>query len=175
MPLSNLSLQTCITTIGRNMPFARSRITSWLSWRVLIQQFHLLTLNLLQQLTLYPQISAWNFFQGPFNLNKMPLGPVGCCVLIHAKPESCRSWDFHAKNGFYSGPALESYRCFKLVNADTKSQVISDTVKFCHSYLSVHAPSTEDQIVHGLQVVTGTLTGSSPPTSISQMDVITNL
>ena len=74
----------------------------------------------------------------------MPLGTVGCRVLIHAKPASCRSWDYHAKNGFYIGPALESYRCFKLVIADTKSQVISDTVKFCYSYLSVPAPSTED-------------------------------
>jgi hypothetical protein len=74
----------------------------------------------------------------------MPLGPVGCHVLIHTKPASRWSWDFRAKNGFYIGPALESYRCFKLVNADTKSQVISDMVKFCHSYLSVPALSTED-------------------------------
>jgi hypothetical protein len=66
-----------------------------------------LTLNLLRQATLNPQLSAWDFFQGPFNFNKMPLGPVGCRVLIHAKPASCRSWDFHAKNGFYIGPALE--------------------------------------------------------------------
>ncbi len=106
-----------------------------------------------------PANQCVDFFQGPFNLNKMPLGPVGCCVLIHAKPASCQSWDFHAKNGFYSGPALESYRCFKLVNADTKSQVISDTVKFCHSYLSVPPLSTEDQIIHGLQLVAGALTG----------------
>jgi hypothetical protein len=26
------------------------------------------------------------FFQRPFNFNKMPLGPVGCPVLLHAKP-----------------------------------------------------------------------------------------
>jgi hypothetical protein len=49
------------------------------------------------------------------------LGPVGCRVLIHAKPATRRSWDFRAKNGFYIGPAMDSYRCFKLVNADTKS------------------------------------------------------
>jgi hypothetical protein len=70
---------------------------------------------------------------------------------------------------------MDSYRCFKLVNADTKSQVISDTVEFRHSYLSIPAPSTEDRIIHGLQVVAGALTGASPPTSISQVDAITNL
>jgi hypothetical protein len=70
---------------------------------------------------------------------------------------------------------MDSYRCSKLVNADTKSQVISDTVEFRHSYLSVPAPSTEDRIIHGLQVVAGALTGASAPTSISQVESITNL
>jgi hypothetical protein len=121
-------------------------------WDFLLPQAKF-TLNLLQQATLNPQISAWDFFQGPFDFNKMPLAPVGCRVLIQAKPASCRFWDFRAKNCFYIGPALESCRCFKLVNADTKSQVISNMVQFCHSYLSVPAPSTEDCIAHGLQVV----------------------
>jgi hypothetical protein len=67
------------------------------------------------------------------------------------------------------------YRCFKLDNADAKSQAISDTVKFRHSYLFVPAPSTEDQIVHGLQVVAGALAGAAPLTSISQVDAIANL
>jgi hypothetical protein len=96
-------------------------------WDILFLQAEL-TLNLLCRATLNPRISAWEFFQGPFDFNKTPLGPVGCRVLIHTKPASCRSWDFCAKNGFYIGPALELYRCFKLVNADTKSQVISNTV-----------------------------------------------
>jgi hypothetical protein len=53
-------------------------------WDLLLPQAEL-TLNLLCQATLNPRISAWEFFQGPFNFNKMPLGPVGCCVLINAK------------------------------------------------------------------------------------------
>ena len=86
----------------------------------------------------------WEFFQGPFDFNKTPLGSVGCSVLIHAKPATRQSWDFHAKLDFYIGLALDSYRCFKVVKADTMSQVILDTVKFCHSYLSVPVPSTID-------------------------------
>ncbi len=73
-------------------------------WDLLLLQAKL-TLNLLRQATLNTQISAWDFFQGPFDFNKMPLGPVGCPVLIHTKPASRRSWDFCAKNGFYIGPA----------------------------------------------------------------------
>ncbi len=143
-------------------------------WDLLLPQVEL-TLNLLRQATLNPQISAWEYFQGPFDFNKMPLGPVGCRVLIHAKPITRQSWDFQAKQGFYIGPALDSYRCFKLVNADTKSQCISDTVEFHHKYLAIPAPTPEDRIIQGLQQVPGALTGATPPTSISQVDAIANL
>jgi hypothetical protein len=143
-------------------------------WDLLLPQAEL-TLNLLWQSALNPQISAWEIFQGPFDFNKSPLGPVGCRVLIHAKPVTRRLWDFHAKEGFYIGPALDSYRCFKLVKSDTKSQVFSDTVEFCHAYRTIPAPTPEDKIIHGLQVMSGALRDAPPPTSISQVDAIANL
>jgi hypothetical protein len=143
-------------------------------WDLLLPQAEL-TLNLLHQATLNPRISAWECFQGPFEFNKMPLGLVGCCVFIHVKPATWESWDFGAKPGFYIGPALDSYRCFKLVKFDTKSQIILDTVKFHHLYLSVPVPSAKDKIIHGLQVVTGAIRGAPPPTSVSQLKAITLL
>jgi hypothetical protein len=112
-------------------------------WDLLLPQAEFI-LNLLWQAMLNPRISAWEFFHGPFDFNKTPLGPVGCRVLIHAKPATRQSWDFCVKPGFYIDPALDSYHCFKLVKSDTKSQVILDTLKFCHLYLSVPVPSAED-------------------------------
>jgi hypothetical protein len=143
-------------------------------WDLLLPQAEL-TLNLLRQSSLNPKISAWEFFNGPFDFNKTPLGPVGCRVLIHAKPATRRSWDFRAKEGFYIGPALDSYRCFKLVKMDTKSQVISDTVEFRHAYRQIPIPTPEDRIVQGLQAVTDALNDTPPPTTISQLEALTNL
>jgi hypothetical protein len=68
------------------------------------------TVNLLRQATINPKISAWQYFNGPFDFNKTPIAPVGCRVLIHAKPAMCKSWDYSAKQGFYVGPALDHYR-----------------------------------------------------------------
>jgi hypothetical protein len=96
-------------------------------------------------------------------------------VLIHAKPSTRRSWDFHAKEGYYTGPALDLYCCFKLVKSDTKSQVISDTVEFRNAYCTIPSPSPEDKIIHGLHIMLGTLKDAPPPTSISQMEAIANL
>ena len=96
-------------------------------WDLLLLQAKL-TLNFLRQSSLNPRISAWEFFCGPVDFKKTPLAPVGCRVLINSNPALRRSWDFHAKDGFYIGPALDSYRCYKLVKMDTKHQVISDTL-----------------------------------------------
>jgi hypothetical protein len=50
-----------------------------------------------------------------------------------------------------------------------------NTIKFCHSYLSVPVPSAEDKIIHGLQVIAGAIQGAPPPTSVSQLEAITLL
>ncbi len=124
---------------------------------------------------LNPRISAWEFFHGPFDFNKTPLGPVGCRVLIHAKPVTHCLWDFRAKKGFYTGPVLDSYWCFKLVKSDTKSQVTSVRVKFCHAYRTIPTPTPADKIIHGLQVMYGTLKDAPPPTTITRVEAIANL
>jgi hypothetical protein len=143
-------------------------------WDLLLPQAEL-TLNLLQQAALNPWISAWEFFNGLFDFTKTPLGPVGCCILVHTKPATRCSWDYHAKEGFYIRPTLDLYRCFKLVNSNTKSKVISDTVEFHHAYQSMPSPSVEDKIIHGLQVMAGALKDAPLPTQISQVDAIANL
>ncbi len=80
-----------------------------------------------------------------------------------------------AKPGFYIDPALDSFCCFKLVKPDAKSQVILDTIKFCHLYLSVPVPSAKDKFIHGLQVIAGIIRGPPPPTSVSQLKATTSL
>jgi hypothetical protein len=115
---------------------------------------------------------AWEYFNGPFDFNKTPLAPVGCRVLIHAKPGTRRSWDYRAKQGFYIGSALDHYRCFELVKSETKQKVISDTVQFRHAYLQIPAVSAEDKILNGLQVMVGAMQNAPPPTSSSQLVAI---
>jgi hypothetical protein len=52
-------------------------------WDLLLPQAKL-TVKLLCQATIIPKISAWEYFNGPFDFNKTPLAPVGCRVLNHA-------------------------------------------------------------------------------------------
>jgi hypothetical protein len=46
-----------------------------------------LTLNLLRQSRRNPSMSAWELLHGPYNFNAWPLGPLGCRILCHEKPD----------------------------------------------------------------------------------------
>ena len=51
-------------------------------WDILLPQTEL-TLNLLRQATLEPTRSAWSYFQGPFNYDATPIGPLCCDIIAH--------------------------------------------------------------------------------------------
>ena len=96
-------------------------------WDKLLPQTEL-TLNLIRQFNIAPDISAWEHFNSHFNFDATPLAPLGSPIIIHNKPGTRRSWDFCGCKGFTIGPALEYYRCFQVVDATTKSIIISDTI-----------------------------------------------
>jgi hypothetical protein len=118
-------------------------------WDHLLPQTEL-TLNLLRQSTLAPKMSAWEHFNGPFNFDATPIGPLGCPIVIHTKPGRRKSWDFRGRKGFNVGPALNHYRCFHVVDDVTKALRYSDTVEFLHDYLTQPTVTEGDRIVHAL-------------------------
>ena len=62
-------------------------------WDILLPQTEM-TLNLLRQATDNPAISVWENFNGKFNYNATPLGPLGISVIVHTKPGRQQPWDF---------------------------------------------------------------------------------
>ena len=73
-------------------------------WDLLLPQAEI-TVNLLQQSLLYPDISAWEHFNGPYNFDATPMGPPGCRDITHAKGSTLQSWYLCGNPGFYVGPA----------------------------------------------------------------------
>ena len=75
-------------------------------WDLLLPQMEV-TLNLLQQATLDPSISAWEYFQGPFNYDATRIGHIGCNIIAHKKTGTRKSWDFRGTAGWNVGVALQ--------------------------------------------------------------------
>ena len=74
-------------------------------WDTVLPQTEL-TLNLLCQATLAPDISEWEYYNGPINYDATPFSPIGCKVAIYNKPGPRKTWDFRARDGFSIGSAL---------------------------------------------------------------------
>ena len=133
-----------------------------------------LTLNLLRPNS-NATGSAWEALFGPFDFNATPLGPAGCRVLIHAKATLRRSWDYRCEEGFYTGPALNHYRCYTVLHKTTGQQRITDAIKFRHHHLAMPEPSTEDKLLHALQAIHNTMARTSTASADDQLEAINTL
>ena len=98
-------------------------------WDRLLQQAEI-TINLLRNSCINPKLSAYAYIHGNYDFNRNPLAPPGVKVATHQKSTQRPSWGFHAKMGFYVGPAMEHYRCFQCYIPTTGTIRITDTVKF---------------------------------------------
>ena len=97
-------------------------------WDQLAEQAEL-TLNLLRGSALNPSISAWHQIHGPFDWSSTPLAPAGTKVVIHDRPNERASWAPHGDDGYYIGPALDHYRCYKVLVTKTHAIRTTDTVE----------------------------------------------
>jgi hypothetical protein len=80
------------------------------SWDRLLPQT-ILTLNLLRQSNAVPKVSAWQYVNGNFDYNRMPLAPMGCAVQLHQSNEIRTTWAMKAIDGWYLQSSAEHYRC----------------------------------------------------------------
>ncbi|KAL7490191.1 hypothetical protein ACHAW6_015937 [Cyclotella cf. meneghiniana] len=123
-------------------------------WDHLLPQTEI-TLNLLCQATLAPHLSAWAYFcRHPFDYAATPLGPIGCRVIIHAKPNRRTTWSLRGRDGHYIGPAFNHYRCLKVVDSESKTIAVLDTIEFRHHYLTQLNVTPDDRITHAINFLT---------------------
>ena len=98
-------------------------------WDRLLPQCEM-TLNLLLVARCNPKLSAYTYLEGLHDFNKAPLAPPGTKVIIYKKPGARSSWSYHGEQGWYVGPALNHYRCYRCFLPRTGREIITDTVKF---------------------------------------------
>jgi hypothetical protein len=79
-----------------------------------------LTLNLLRGSRINPKLSAWEQIHGRYDFNAHPIAPPGIKVLAHAKPAQRKTWEAHAFEAWYGGPALDHYRCHTVWAKETR-------------------------------------------------------
>lgn len=66
-----------------------------------------LQLNMLRASRLHPKISGQYHLNGEFDYKRTPMVPLGTKATIFIPPKDRKTWDYHALEGYYLGPALD--------------------------------------------------------------------
>ena len=145
-------------------------------WDRLVPQA-LLSLNLLRGSRVNPKLSAHAQIHGAFDFNATPLAPPGIRVLVHDKRGT---WSPHALDGWYVGPALEAYRCYTIWMWDTRSERVSDTIRWFPTKIRMPNASSTELILAGIRDIHHALTHPSPgsalaPTTDSEVAALQHL
>jgi hypothetical protein len=118
----------------------------------------IMTLNLLRSSRINPKLSAWAQVHGQFDFNRTPIAPPGIRVVVHDKPSNRKSWAAHGVEGWYVGPAMDSYRCYRVYIPSTNSERITDTLAWFPTLIPMPANDSTSiiqsclkDILHALQ------------------------
>ena len=92
------------------------------------------------------KLSAYAFVFGNYNYDSHPIAPPGSKCEVHLKPAQRKSFGSHSISGWYVGPAMEHYRCYKVYIPSTRNFRISDTVDFFPAKCRLPQPVMLEQV-----------------------------
>ena len=130
-------------------------------WDELLPQAEI-TVNLLRQSNINPKLSAWHQLEGIFDFNRTPMAPPGTSVIVYEQPAQCGTWAPHGLNGFYVGPALEHYRCYRCTITNTAGIRIADTVEFLPTKYRLPHPTQSELLLEAATEITNALQNPIP-------------
>ena len=130
-------------------------------WDCILPQA-LLTLNLLRASHLNPNLSAYAQLYGAFDFNRTPLAPPGTKVMVHEKPDQRGTWSPHTIAGWYLGPAIHHYRCYRVWIISTRAERIADTLAWFPTKVVMPVPSTGERAIAATRDLTNTIRQPSP-------------
>ena len=121
-----------------------------------------ITLNMMRPCTQNPKLSAHEAMEGMFSFDATPMAPIGTECMVHVKPSRRQTWGYHAIKAWYFAPALNHYRCVKVVT-DTGAVRTTDTFTFLHHTIPVPTITATDRIVNATKHLKQAIEGKTTP------------
>ena len=143
-------------------------------WDAILPQTEL-TLNLLRGSRLDPSLSAWAQLHGAYDFNAHPIAPVGMRIVLHEKPGQRATWAPHGVEGFYLGPALEHYRCYRGWVISTQRERVVDTVAWHPTTVHMPGSSERELLTKAIKDLQGAIIAHSSTLPSTQSPSLTEL
>lgn len=134
-------------------------------WDRLLPQA-VISINILRTSRINPNLSAYAQVFGQFDFMATPLAPPGIHVLVHEKPRDRKTWAPKGKDGWYLGPAMDSYRCFRTWIWETQRERKADTLTWFPMHLQMPIATATDLAIAGITDIVNSLNNPTLPNSI---------
>ena len=83
-------------------------------------------------------------------------------MVVHRKSSQRKSWDFHGHIGWYVGPAMNHYRCFRIFLPHTNREIISDTIRFFPKKIPFPHETVQDRLIRAVEKIEKILNNVAP-------------
>jgi hypothetical protein len=103
-----------------------------------------ITLNHLRQSSINPRLCEYDQLNGHYYFNHVSMEPSCTTVISYVKPDQCAIWAPHGMDGWYIGPSLDHYRCYRIHVSDTQSYMIVETVEFFPLCVTIPHTASKD-------------------------------
>ena len=117
----------------------------------------------MRQSRINPKLSAYAQLHGIHDYNAHPVAPPGIQVLIHEKSNVRKTWSLHGVEGWYLGPAMEHYRCYRVIASKTGGERITDTVQFFPHDIPMPGTSAADRAAEAAIELTDAISNFKHP------------
>ena len=99
-----------------------------------------------------------------FDFNKTPLAPPGTKVLVYKNPNRRRIWGQYGVQGWYMGPSVEHYWCYKVYISNTRAEIIVDTVELFPENTMMPGTYSANATIHVTTDLISALKNTAPTT-----------
>jgi hypothetical protein len=97
------------------------------------------------------------------------MAPPGTRIIAHETPIRRRTWEPHGQDGWYSGPALEHYRCYTVYINKTRGERVVEKVDFPPEKFKLPFLSTQELATQAAKELTHALLHTQPAEPFSKV------
>ena len=120
-------------------------------WDEIVQQAELTLAHLLPYTLDRTKCAYDGMHPNQYDFAAHPIAPVGTLVVVHEKPAVRGSWAPHGAKGYYLGPAVKHYHCWRTWILSTQSERITDTVEWFPAPLKLPGRSPHAMVTAALR------------------------
>jgi hypothetical protein len=137
-------------------------------WDRLLSQA-IIMMKMLSTSRINPKIYVATHLYGQCEYNRAPMAPPRNISIADETPSCRRKWAPHGQDGWYIGPALEHYLCYKDYINKTRSERVVETVDHLPTEVKVPLPSSKEFATEAAKQLTYALPNPQPASPFTQV------